>query len=101
MSRDFQSKDKDLVNLNVLTSDKVWTEKENKQGKYTLKKDLNIFGKIEKGSSSFITSTNKFGLNNKFIEDTCNLPKKTKNEVIDLLINKKKKVVYLVKKDKK
>lgn len=100
MSRVFQNKRLDLVNLEAVTSDEVWDIKSIKNGRPTIRKDLNIFGRVDKGTSTFIKSTNKFGKNNKFIEDTSKLPKKIKNEIVDLLDNKNKKVVYLVKKKK-
>ena len=96
MSRKFQKKDKDLSNLQVLTSDKVWVT--NKSNKPVLNKNLKIFGKVEVGSSSFVTSTNLSGKNHKFVEDTSNLPKKVKNQVVNNFKNKNKLVVYLVEK---
>ena len=59
MSRPLRTKDKDLVNLRVVTADEVWTKK--KSGKMVLRKDINIFGRIDKGTSAFITSTNMTG----------------------------------------
>ena len=95
MSRIFQSKNKDLVNLQVISSKEAWTK--NKQGKYVFKKKYDIYGKVDKGTSSFITTTNTKGKNNRFVEDTCKLPKKVKNEVVKHLYNNNK-VAYLVKK---
>ncbi|MEG9429985.1 MAG: hypothetical protein VZQ61_03570 [Christensenellaceae bacterium] len=40
MSRPFRSKNKDLVSLEVVTSDKVWTT--DKNGKPFLRKDIDI-----------------------------------------------------------
>ena len=53
MSRPLRTIDKDLVNLRVVTADEVWTK--NKSGKMVLRKDINIFGRIDKGTSAFIT----------------------------------------------
>lgn len=94
MSRNLQRKNKDLVNLQVLTSDKVWTK--DKNGKYQINNELNVYGKVEKGSDCFVTSTNKKGTNHRFVENTVNLSKKTKNEIVDNFLNKNKRVVYLV-----
>lgn len=94
MSRNLQRKNKDLVNLEVLTSDKVWTK--GKNGKYQIYSDLNVYGKVEKGSDCFVTTTNKKGTNHRFVENTVNLSKKTKNEIVDNFLNKNKRVVYLV-----
>ena len=97
MSRKFQEKDKDLSKLKVVTSDKVWDLKKKRKGKPTLSKKYSIYGKVEVGTSAFVTTTNSIGENNKFIENTSCLPKKIKNDIVDLFKNKKKKVVYLVK----
>ena len=94
MSRNLQNKNKDLVKLQVMTADKVWQK--NKNGKYQINKDLNIYGKVEKGSDCFVTKTNQKGINHRFVENTASLTKKTKNEIVDNFLNKKKRVVYLV-----
>lgn len=98
MSRKFQQKNKDLVNLQVKTSDEVWNT--DKSGKVILNKDFDYFGKVDKGTSTFIKRTNRYGRSVKYIEDTCNLPKNAKNKIVDLFDNKNKRVVYLVKKKK-
>ena len=64
--------------------------------KYQINKDLNIYGKVEKGSDCFVTKTNQKGINHRFVENTASLTKKTKNEIVDNFLNKKKRVVYLV-----
>lgn len=98
MSRQFQQKNKDLVNLDIVESNKIWIKK---NGKYILNnKQYDIYGKVEKGTSAFIVQTNRYGEKQKFVEDTCKLPKNAKNKIIDLFNNKNKRVVYLVKKIK-
>lgn len=94
MSRPLRTRDKDLVNLRVVTADEVWTK--NKSGKMVLRKDINIFGRIDKGTSAFITSTNMTGENHRVVEDSANLSKKTKTAVVDLLKNKNRQVAYLL-----
>lgn len=94
MSRNLQKKNKDLVKLQVMTADKVWQK--NKNGKYQINKKLNVYGKVEKGSDCFVTATNQKGTNHRFVENTVNLTKKTKNEIVDNFLNKNKRVVYLV-----
>lgn len=100
MSRKFQPKNKDLVKLEVATSKDVWRKTKNKSGNesYKLRKDIKIYGKVNKGFSSSITSTNLKGENHKFVQDFSSLPKKTKNQITDLFMNKNKKVVYLIEK---
>ena len=94
MSRNLQKKNKDLVKLQVMTADKVWQK--NKNGKYQINKKLNVYGKVEKGSDCFVTATNQKGTNHRFVENTVNLKKKKKNEIVDNFLNKNKRVVYLV-----
>lgn len=76
-SRVFRDKNKDLVNLEIVSADKVWNKKNNK---YVLdNKNYGIYGKVEKGTSAFVCTTNLDGSHSKFIEDTSRLSKKTKN----------------------
>jgi len=99
MSRTFKPKNKDLVNLDVVTADKVWIV--NSKGERILdKKKYDIFGRVEKGVDSFVTSTNLKGKNHKFIENTASLHDVTKNKIVDNFMNKNKRVIYLVKKKK-
>ena len=100
MSRRFQEKNKELITLDVVSSDKVWDKSKLRNGKPTLKKDYSYYGRIDKGSSAFITKTNSTGDNFKIVEDTYKLPKNAKNKIVDLFDNKNKRVVYLVKKKK-
>lgn len=93
MSR-FQQKNKALVTLEVVSSSEVWLRE---KGKYKINPKLNIYGKVDKGVSSCITKTNLKGENHKFVDDFNNLPKNCKNKIVDMFLNKNKKVVYLVK----
>lgn len=99
MSRKFQKKNKDLVKLKVITSNEAWDKTVKRKGKPTLSKKYKFFGRIDKGTSAMITSTNMVGENHKFVEDTCNLPKNLKNAVVDNFKNKNKRTVYLVQDD--
>lgn len=96
MSRKFNSKNKDLVNLEIKKAKDVWEK--DKNGNYVLSPKYDYYGKIDKGLSAFVTITNKKGENSKFVEDTSNLSKKTKQEIVKTLSNDKTKVAYLVKK---
>ena len=98
MSRPFREKNKDLVNLEVVTADKVWTT--TKTGKRVLRRALDVYGRVDKGSSAFVTSTNLSGGNHRVVEDTCRLPKKVKNGIVKILKNDNRHVAYLVKKNK-
>lgn len=95
MSRKFNSKEKALVNLKLVDSSEVWHRRED--GSYVYDKKFKVFGKVEKGTSAFITNTNLKGKNPKYVDDTCNLPKKIKNEIVKKFADDNKKVVYLVK----
>ncbi len=99
MSRKFQGKNKDLVKLKVITAEQAWDKSVKRKGKPTLSRKYDFFGRVDKGTSAFVTSTNLIGENYKFIEDTGKLPKKLKNEIVDNFNNKNKRVVYLVKGD--
>lgn len=99
MSRKFQGKNKDLVKLKVITADQAWDKSVKRKGKPTLSKKYKFFGRIDKGTSAFVTSTNLTGENHKFVEDTAKLPKNLKNQIVDSFNNKNKRVVYLVKND--
>lgn len=98
MSRKFHKENKDLVGLKVVASDEVWTT--DKNGKRKLRKDIEIYGRVDKGTSCFVTSTNLSGGNHRIVENTCELPKSVKNGIVSLLKNKNKKVAYLVRTDK-
>ena len=76
MSRPFQQKNKDLVNLEVVQSSKVWDKSKLRKGKPTLKKTFDYYGRIDRNTNAFITQTNSIGKNHKFVEDTSKLPKK-------------------------
>ena len=99
MSRKFQGKNKDLVKLKVITAEQAWDKTVKRKGKPTLSKKYKFFGRVDKGTSAFVTSTNLTGEKHKFVEDTSKLPKNLKNQIVDSFNNKNKRVVYLVKGD--
>lgn len=97
MSRQTQIKNKDLANLEVVDASKVWQK--NKKGDYVLSKEYNYYGKVEKGTSAFVSMTNKNGKSTRFVEDSCKLTKKTKNEILTHLNkNNRTKVAWIVQK---
>lgn len=98
MSRPFRGKNKDLVKLEVVSAEEIWTK--NKSGKPKLRTDIEIYGRVDKGTSAFVTSTNLSGGNHKIVEDACKLPKKVKNDLVKVLKNKNKRVAYLIRTDK-
>lgn len=98
MSRRFRSKNKDLIKLKVVTPNDVWTT--TKSGKSKLRRDIELYGRIDKGTSAFVTSTNLSSGNHKIVEDTCNLTKALKNDIVNEFKNKNRRVVYLIRTDK-
>lgn len=98
MSR-FQQKNKALVTLEVVDSSQVWLK--NSKGKYKINPNLDVYGRVEKGCSSCITTHNLRGENHRFVDDFSNLPKNCKNKVVDMFMNKNRKVAYLIKGKKK
>lgn len=97
MSRKFRSKNKDLIKLKVVTADQVWTK--NKSGKRQLRRDIEIYGRVDKGTSAFVTSTNLSGGNHRIVDDTCNLTKAVKNDLARVLKTNNRRVAYLVRTD--
>lgn len=97
MSRKFRSKNKDLIKLKVVTADQVWTK--NKSGKRQLRRDIEIYGRVDKGTSAFVTSTNLSGGNHRIVDDTCNLTKAVKNDLVRVLKTNNRRVAYLVRTD--
>ncbi len=59
MSRVFRKNNKDLIKLDVVDSSKVWVK--NKNGSFVMRKDIDVFGRIEKGTSAFVTKPNLKG----------------------------------------
>lgn len=97
MSRPFRDKNKDLVNLQVVSSREVWER--SARGKWRYKKGIDVYGKIERGTSAFVLNTNTRGENTRYIEDTSVLPKRVKKAVVKCLYDGNR-VAYLVKKGK-
>lgn len=97
MSSKYQEKEVNLSNLTVVTADKVWDFSKKRKGKPTLSRKFDYFGRVEKGTSAFVTRTNSIGENHKFVKNTSKLPNKVQNEIVNQFNNKNKKVVYLVK----
>lgn len=99
MSREFQPKSVDMVNLKAVPREAVWQKYKNSKGQidYKIKDGVNVYGKVTKGYSSTISSFNRKNKNHKFLNDFHSLSKKNKNEITNLFMNKNKRVVYLIK----
>ena len=72
MSRPFNPKAKDLSGLMVVDSQEVWTT--DKKGDPRLRTDIDIYGRVDKGSSAIVSVTNLKGNNHRFVEDFSALP---------------------------
>lgn len=100
MSRKYQPKTKEYAQVKVVSSDDVY----NKDGK--LKKGISLVGKIDRDLPNVVITVNKKTHKTKFVEDTCNLTKKTKGEIVDFFKNEKtlkgkaRRKAYLIKPNK-
>lgn len=92
MARVFNEKELDLIKLTVVPSNKVWDIKKKRKGKPTLSTKYDYFGRVDKGTSAFVTSTNLIGENHKIVIDTYKLPKNIKNDIVKLLKNQNRSV---------
>lgn len=97
MSRPFNPKAKDLSGLMVVDSQEVWTT--DKKGDPRLRTDIDIYGRVDKGSSAIVSVTNLKGNNHRFVEDFSALPKNIKNDLTNVFRNHKGRTGYLVRRD--
>lgn len=97
MSRYLKKDLKSLSGLKIKYSEDIWDI--NKKGKYTLKKDLKLFGRVESKTPNMILRQNK-NKKEKFIDDFSSLPRNTKEKIANELMNNKRRVIYLVSQEK-
>ncbi len=101
MSRKYQPKTKEYASVTVVSSDQIY----DKDGK--VKKGVDVVGKIDRDLPNIITTVKRRNGKTKFVEDTCNLTKKTKGEIVDFFKNCKttkgnqRQKAYLVKQGEK
>ena len=103
MSSVFSKNRKELSGVKVVSAKDVW---EKKNGKFKLKSDLRIVGKVELPFSGMVLKANNEGHKTSFVEDVSALPKRTKNEIVGHFYNDKGKrtkntVAYLIRTDKR
>ena len=65
MLRVFRDKSKDFIKLEVNTADEIWDIKHKRNGKPTIRKDIEVYGRIDRGTSAIITNTNMIDENHK------------------------------------
>lgn len=103
MSSTFSKNNKEYSGVKVVPASFVWA-KDN--GKFKLRTDIDIVGKVESSMSNFILKANNENRKTKFIDDTCSLTSRTKNEIVGFFYDKtgkrtKNTVAYLVRTDSK
>ena len=96
MSRKYQPKTKEYAQVQVISSAEAYQNNK-------LNPNYNFIGKIDRDMPNMVIKVNKEGKKTSFVEDTCNLTKKTKGEIVDFFKNAKtakgnpRKKLYLVK----
>ena len=98
MSRYLKKDNKALAGLKIKMADDVWQI--NKNGKARIKKNINLFGRVDVKTPNMILKQDKNN-KNKFTDDFSALPRKTKENVANELMNNKRRVVYLVSEEEK
>lgn len=103
MSSTYSKNKKELSGVKVVPASYVWKKS---KSKFTLRKDVDIVGKVELPLSNFILKANNDNRQTGYIEDVSALPLRTKNEIVNHFYNKsgkrtKNTVAYLVRTDKK
>ena len=101
MSRKYQPKTKEYATVTVVSSDKIYDKDGN------VKKGVDVIGKVDRDLPNIVTTVKRRNGKTKFVEDTCNLTKKTKGEIVDFFKNSKttkgnkRQKAYLVKETQK
>lgn len=97
MSRKYQPKTKEYAQVSVVSSDQIYDKNGN------VKKGVDVVGKIDRDLPNIVTTVKRRNGKTKFVDDTCNLTKKTKGEIVDFFKNCKttkgnqRQKAYLIK----
>ena len=97
MSRKYQPKTKEYAQVSVVSSDQIYDKAGN------IKNGVDIVGKIDRDLPNIVTTVKRRNGKTKFVEDTCNLTKKIKGEIVDFFKNNKtvkgnrREKAYLIK----
>ncbi len=102
MSSIYSKNRKELAGVKVVSAKDVW---ENRGGKYRLRTDVDIVGKVEMPMPNFILKANNDNRKTDYIDDVSALPKRTKRDLVSHFYDKsgkrnKNSVAYLVRTDK-
>ena len=99
MSRKYQPKTKEYAQVKVISSSQAYVNNK-------LNPNDEFIGKIDRDMPNMVIKVNREGQKTKFVEDTCNLTKKTKGEIVDFFKNNKtskgnsRKKAYIVREKK-
>ncbi len=105
MSRTFSKNRKELASVKLISAEEAYVL--TKGGKRCLRKDVKFVGKITRGLDSMILNASSMNSKSHFVDDTSELPRATKEKIVDFFFNNKsadgrrRKVVYLIRGDKK
>lgn len=102
MSSTYSKNKKELAGAKVISSKEVFTKR---NGRYVVRPDIDIIGKVDTSMSNFILKVNKRGGKPNFVDDVSELPKRTKSELVGHFYDEKgnrnkNKVAYLVRTDR-
>lgn len=104
MSNVYSKNKKELAGVRVVPAKTVWSK--NRNGTYSLRKDIDIVGKVELPMPNFILKANNTGRQTSYVDDVSALPSRTKKDLVSHFYDKsgkrnKNSVAYLVRTDSK
>lgn len=104
MSSVYSKNKKELAGVRVVPASSVWVKGRN--GKYKLRNDIDIVGKVEIPMPNFILKANNNNRQTGYIEDVSALPSRAKQDLVSHFYDKngkrnKNSVAYLVRTDSK
>lgn len=102
MSSIYSKNKKELAGVKVVSAADVW---EKRNGKFRLRTDVDIVGKVEMPMSNFILKANNENRKTDYVEDVSALPSRAKRELVSHFYYKtgkrnKNSVAYLIRTDK-
>ena len=103
MSSTYSKNKKELAGAKVISSKDVFIKR---NGRYVVRPDVDIIGKVDTSMSNFVLKVNKRGGKTDYVEDDSALQKRTKSELVGDFyaengLRNKPKVAYLIRTDRK